>query len=383
LFSHIKAQKVVLTDISPKMLGICRERLRQAMPERVQSFDFATYSGTERCFRDDSFDSCFGTAVVHHITDVPAFLEQVNDLLKPGGFAFFMEPNRSFHRALAATMAEVVSDFLRDGTIAASDSSRMLNWTAEVHCNIVNMGDTEVLAEREDKHLFDGATFLNWARDAGFGGAAALPCDPDPTGWGTMQNYLQQFGITPGGFAALAQAWPAKSRRHFAALTSNDQSPSYLFWLRKVTWPAAALRDGPMTQGPGPVRALPTEFWVSAGAKYRDDTLEINLSGWCLADVPVASVQIVVGDIRRRLPIWLPRSDVQSAVNAKGLYPVLHAMCSGFEGVIRDGAGPRRKKTIDLVFQVICCDGSVLDAGVVSLTIGAASDLTHHKAINP
>ena len=74
LFSQIRANTVVLTDISPKMLRICRDRLTNNIPDKTKDFIYATYSGTERCFKRNIFDSCFGTAVVHHVTDVPTFL---------------------------------------------------------------------------------------------------------------------------------------------------------------------------------------------------------------------------------------------------------------------------------------------------------------------
>jgi ribosomal protein L37AE/L43A len=56
LFSEIKADSVVPTDISPKMLRICRDRLQKAIPDRVKAFTFATYGGTERCYRAGMFE---------------------------------------------------------------------------------------------------------------------------------------------------------------------------------------------------------------------------------------------------------------------------------------------------------------------------------------
>jgi hypothetical protein len=85
-----------MTDVSPKMLRLCRERLRGASGLRTSTMTLATYSGTEDCFGPNVFDTCFGTAVVHHITDVIRFLGHVHSVLKPGAVHFSWSPTWSF-----------------------------------------------------------------------------------------------------------------------------------------------------------------------------------------------------------------------------------------------------------------------------------------------
>jgi ubiquinone/menaquinone biosynthesis C-methylase UbiE len=82
----------VLTDVSPEMLRICRTHLTRLGLASALPVRFATYSAHEACFCDEAFDSCIGTSVVHHITDVRAFLTDVWRILRPGGRA----PNRVF-----------------------------------------------------------------------------------------------------------------------------------------------------------------------------------------------------------------------------------------------------------------------------------------------
>ncbi len=375
LLSHISARHVVLTDISPKMLRQCRARLRDAGGLRTGATTFATYSGTETCFRPGVFDTCFGTAVVHHITDVPGFLGQIHAMLKPGGCGFFMEPNLPFHRALTATLTDIVAELMRDQSVPEPDISLMLNWAGEVHCNVVNTGDIEVLAEREDKHLFVGETFVGWAKTAGFTPAAALPCDPDPTGWNTIQTYLDQTGVSARALAVLGQWWPARHIRHFSGLAASDQSPSYLFWLRKPLRPTAA---------PPPPKAAHPEASTLAQprrpAKFaltlrlgRDDTeLGLQVSGWCLSDAPVKSVQIGTCGVIRRIPIWRPRPDVQTALNRDNLYPPLHALCSGVEGTVRLAGND----TIEVTVDIVAVDGALQPVRTVSLAVGEAIDIS-------
>jgi ubiquinone/menaquinone biosynthesis C-methylase UbiE len=374
LLSHVAAHHVVLTDISTKMLRQCRARLHAAGSVLSTPTTFASYSAAEACFRPEAFDTCFGTAVVHHIIDVPGFLGRVHRLLKPGGCAFFMEPNLTFHRALTATLTDIVAELLRDHSLPETEISLMLNWAGEVHCNIVNSGDIEVLTEREDKHQFVGETFNGWAKDAGFTPVAALPCDLDPTGWSTIQTYLDQTGVSAEGFAALKHWWPSKYSAHFSHLAENEQSPSYLFWLRKPLHPAAvAVRLAPIIADPAPQSTLPMRMALVLRLDRDDEGLALYAGGWCLSGPPVRSVQISSGGVARRLPIWRPRPDVQNAVNRDNIYPPLHALCSGIEGVVRlPGTHGDR---IEVRIDVVAVDGTLLPARTVALTVGETVDL--------
>ncbi len=378
LFSHIQTDAAVLTDISPKMLRICRNRLTGAIPDKVEHFTYATFSGTESCFKRNSFDSCFGTAVVHHITDVPAFLRIVHDLLKPGGLAFFMEPSRPFHAALTATLADIVADFIRNESVPEADRSRMLNWMSEVHCNIVNSGDTEVLSHREDKHYFLASEFLALARDAGFEQVTALPTDPDRNGAHTIQVYLQQVQISTHAALKLAKAWLDRHKRYFSPLPPLDQCPSYLFWLRKSP------RSGPAAPIVPPVAPVPRrealKLFLEVERIHTDDGATIAVQGWCLSDIAAASLQISIGIARHRLPIWIPRPDIQQDLNRDGYYPALCALCCGIQGSIELPKAFEDQKSLTLTFQIILSDRRMLPAGTMTLRAG---DTKKHQKVIP
>jgi SAM-dependent methyltransferase len=373
LLSNISAHHVVLTDISVKMLRLCRERLRLAPFPSDIATAFATYSGSEDCFHPDAFDTCFGTAVVHHITDVVGFLGRVHTLLKQGGCAFFMEPNLAFHRALTSTLTDIVADILDGQPIPDEDVGRMLSWAGEVHCNIANSGDLEVLAEREDKHLFVAETFEGWAEAAGFAQATALPCDRDPTGWGTIQDYFGQIGISAETMTVLREKWPTSQARHFGLLAPRDRSPSYLFWLRKG--PRKPIYGTPVVQRP-PVEIAPalapqppTKIWLRLGLHRGEQGLEISVTGWCLAGEPVRSVQVTTCGFVRRIPIWRPRPDVQTAMNRDRAYNPLYALCSGVEGTLALGNPEIDDDRIQAVVHVVAADGTLLPVRTVSLTV--------------
>jgi 2-polyprenyl-3-methyl-5-hydroxy-6-metoxy-1,4-benzoquinol methylase len=368
--AKVPVARFLLTDVSRKMLALCRRRLEQLPAVSARSIDYATYSGREPCFRPNAFDTCFGTAVVHHVLDVQTFLRQVHDLLKPGGVAFFMEPNLQFHQALTGTLARLVASWLREGVVPAADMSLMQNWMAEVHCNIVNTGDLEVLGDREDKHLFTAEGFGALAFDAGFGKAAALACHPDPTGLRTIDNYLHQAGVSAATLARLRQAWPDAQRNFFERLVPRDTAPSYVFWLQKV---ASKRRRGTLrsvaaqTEG-----AVSARLWVTLELTYHDGQPELVVEGWCLSPVPVKSIQIEIGAWRRRVPIWRPRPDVETLVNTDGVCPPLHALCSGIDARLAvDGVPDVATARI----SILAVNGAIMERGQVTLERGGASQL--------
>jgi SAM-dependent methyltransferase len=341
----------VLTDVSVKMLRICRARLeRMGGQLRTRGLTFATFSGTEACLAPAAFDTCYGTAVLHHIIDWPLALKRIHALLKPGGRAFFMEPALPFHRALTSTLADVLAVWIRDGSVPGDQIDRAASWLAEVHCNAANSGDVEVLAEREDKHQFVAEDVESVARAAGFAVADAMPLGPDPAGTDTIGVYLRQAGLDDATFVRLWQAWPAAQARHFSRLAERDRAPSYVFWLEKGRRKTAGRRTGPPPPPPSALAFsdVALRLWLQLRIEQRADGSVLTVTGWCVAAEPLKSIEVTAGTRTVRLPIWMPRPDVLNAVNGDGIYPSLHALCSGIEGQVVLAGAPAGSVSVDL-----------------------------------
>lgn len=361
MLSRMPARRVLLTDVSVKMLEICRKRLAGMSGLRAEALGFATFSGIEDCFRPDAFDTCFGTAVLHHILDLHRITGQIYRLLKPGGRAFFLEPNLRFHRALTRTLASILADWARQGTLPRDDTIPMLCWMAEVHCNVVNSGELDVLVDREDKHLFVGDTFEAMADAAGFGIAGALACGPDPTGEETIQVYMNQCGIGALTMSRLRAAWPEAQQACFGPLEPRDLSPSYLLWLAKTP-----RRDDLLPVVPDPAiapdpaaAALPIRLSLTVALRSDAGGLAIDANGWCLAGEPIKSVQLGANGAGGRLPVWRPRIDLIDVADTDG-YPPLHAFCAGIEGTIRVAGAPSGGQPVQVIFCVVALDGRLL-----------------------
>jgi SAM-dependent methyltransferase len=357
ILARLAANRVLLTDISVKMLTICRKRMRQIPGLRPEAIGYATWSIQETAFKPGCFDTCFGTAVVHHVLDVAFFLRQVHRLLKPGGVAFFLEPNAPFHQALVSALAGIVATWLERSAAPTLDIARMASWIAEVHCNIVNSGDLEVLAGREDKHLFEGSRFAAMAEQAGLQ-AEALACGPDPTGIETIQAIMEQVGIGSDTMAALLSEWGLRQAQYFSHLAPADRAPSYLFWLRK---PAA----------PPPRNDAPMVLWLTLGLEPAETGFDLVAEGWCVSGIAVRAVELTWNGARHRIPVWLPRPDVQQALNANGRFPALHALCSGISG--RLSAGPAAGTGLEVAVVALCTDGTAIERGTVTIRHGEGS----------
>jgi ubiquinone/menaquinone biosynthesis C-methylase UbiE len=132
LLQHEPEIALVVTDVSPKMLQLCRERLSSIIPGSEEKTFFATYSGEEDFAKPGAFEVCFGSSVLHHILNVPAFLKHAQRILTADGVAFFLEPNLDYHVVLSESLAEAVAQSISQG-IDEKDINIVLaaNWICE------------------------------------------------------------------------------------------------------------------------------------------------------------------------------------------------------------------------------------------------------------
>ena len=303
---------LVVSDISRKMLRLCRENLNNAGLLRTQEMTFVTYGAIQCCFQPSAFDTAVGSSVIHHITDVQSFLANLSMILKPRGRAFFIEPAMPFHHAITATLADIVAKLIRDGT--AYDNPKIIrvsNWIAEVGCNIFHHGSIPFLSSREDKHLFFRAELIEMAQTAGFAEVAIVPFGYDPTGEQTLRTYLMQCDVGENMIEDICRAIPEFGAKYFSKLDSEEQAPSYLL----------CFVNGDRTE----THDYSPRFHFNVNPQRNGASVE----GWCLASVPLAWVVAEVGGEAVRLPIWRPRPDVQALVNREGSYPAINALCSG------------------------------------------------------
>ena len=102
----------IVTDISPKMLERCRDKVRAFEIETPVLY--ATNNGEDLNVKDESFDLVVAYFCVHHILDYQNFLASCYRALRPGGQAVFVEPGLRFLYALFTCMTPAIGRLARN-----------------------------------------------------------------------------------------------------------------------------------------------------------------------------------------------------------------------------------------------------------------------------
>jgi len=367
LAATVQFEHLLITDISRKMLGLCQRNLRAANLLRTHDMTFVTYGTTQKCFRSSSFDSAVGSAVLHHITDVQAFLSDLARILKPSAVAFFIEPGLRFHRALAAMLSDIVAGLIREG-VRYDDAAivRMCNWIAETRCNIINQGDLEFLATREDKHLFVAEDIEKLGLSSGFGESFAQPFGADPTGEATLRTYLSQSGVEQAMIDRACAAIPLHSAKYMDLLGPLDKAPTYILGFVKTE----AVRPSKRKTSFQSKREIiaecttPVRAYLTVTRKNGSPRSALSIGGWLVSRADVKSLVVDCGSAKLSLPVWLPRPDVQFVMNEAGEMPAINVLCSGVAGQIEVETACG---ALDVAFHALTTDGAAIPLGRVAL----------------
>ena len=318
-------RSLVVTDVSAKRLRLCRERLIRTGLEKSRPMTFLAADSTQSPLQDASFDSCFGSSVVHHILDVGAFLTDLVRILRPRGFAFFIEPNARFHQALLNTLADILMDMGHDDP-GNPDLPLMVNWLAEVNLNLSHKGDLEFLVNREDKHLFFSEEIEWLARHHGFAEAEALALRADPYGCQALETYVTQCGVSPRTRTTVMARAKQLGPRYFSLLQPQDLSPSYLLWFSKAKAAGRPLAARLPAAGPEPLAGNSIVYRID----LRQEHGTCHVHGWAVGHRPPVWLHLTLDGQATRVPIWLPSTDVNQAFGWRAARLFADALCARF-----------------------------------------------------
>ena len=157
---------VLLTDPSPAFLNIARQKLAQAdaLSDQV-GFGVLKAEDLDR-LPGQMFSLIALRSVLHHVTDIPAFVKEAARVLKPGGLMVMQEPCQE-GAVLMASMAQ----FLPAVVAAAGET-----WTSEAQRQLQLFLDTMKFycrrnidkSQGEDKHIFRADELYAVGDAAGF-----------------------------------------------------------------------------------------------------------------------------------------------------------------------------------------------------------------------
>jgi ubiquinone/menaquinone biosynthesis C-methylase UbiE len=159
LMSHpnIQGCRFHACDISPDGLAMLAafERSRNS----ANALEMSVQNAEELTFEDATFDFVIGSSVLHHFSNVPAFLCKCRRILASGGVATFGEPF-----AVGYGIGSAVLMIAQKQVGTTYDSVRDLYNDVLVRVS----GPPEVRSVLVDKHLFFQSTFIAMARQSGF-----------------------------------------------------------------------------------------------------------------------------------------------------------------------------------------------------------------------
>ncbi len=369
LLGHGDVGALLLTDVSTGMLATCRTALQAGGLVGHVPLLFATHSGEEAAFREGGFDTCAGTSVLHHILDVPGFLQRVFRLLRPGGRAFFLEPNARYHRAVMQALADVVAQLMARDPAPSPGRQKLFNLLASTRRAMMHQGDLPYLAGLEDKHVFVAEEIERTGRAAGFAVAEALPTGLFRSGASMVSSLCAQLDLSEALRDQVVGMMPAHAARYLPLLADRDLSPSFVLWFEKSVGPRPARfspppedRDGEaFTQrAPEPAGGLPPRFSLRLLAEAEGNGTAVALSGWCIANAEVSWVRVRIGPHARSAPLWIPRPDAHAAVNAAGAFPNWTSLCCGVDERLSFPDIPPDPDGLPLIVELVMADGPVI-----------------------
>ena len=229
--SNVQVEIAVITDISEKLLGICKKKLESGSRTGNQII-YATYSTNEDILPENKFDLIFGTFVLHHILDYKKAFRQFEAALIDGGQCFFVEPNYQYHNALIGALIDVLEVLLRIRQIDAN-TTLFANWIYEVLYNVKYSGDHKMLEGREDKHMFNPSLMRELLKTYNFQSVEILNWGEEDLGLGSLASYLPQLGISKDYEDLVYCEFKKVHNKYFKSLIPENSSPANIYFFKK------------------------------------------------------------------------------------------------------------------------------------------------------
>ncbi len=358
------ARSLLIVDTDLTVLRACRGRISDL--DMACPVLFAALDGGLAAIRDATADTVAGTSVLSGIADTRSFLTMVHRILKTGGRAMFVVPNRRYHQAISMAMADTLTQrYARDG--AWPEGSGPVLTLLQKTRRLLVLKDLAFLNLSEGKHLFDSDALEDLGKQIGFGSAEVVPLDPDPVGAETTTRLCRDAGATDDfarGFGPLAAS---VGRSYLSLLSYRDLSAFSLLWLTKAIGPAVRIFSersvGPPSTKLAPdaaVGGMIPRWSIELVARDTPDGVIVAVGGWCLSNVDTKWVRITLDGVAQQAPVWRHRPDVHEVLNRTGAYHSLNALCSGLGcSLLFAGVHPRDEGCRLLVEIVLAGDLNV------------------------
>ncbi len=329
-------RSLLVLDTAMDRLHACRMRLSGAIPEDIVTY--AAVGDFGGVIRDAVADTVICPGLLSSVAEPRDVLAMVYRVLKPGGRAAFVVPNRRYWQAICTAMAEAMVQLHAKERIWPEGQAVVMEVVAHTRRLLLHRDDAGFLAGLREKHLFDAETLQDWGREIGFATAEAIPLDSDPDGAATTRRICRDAGAPDSFTEPFGALVAAVGQTYFDLLGRQDSSASMVLWLTKAPGPRSriftALSEPPSTAFAGPDAAVggaEPRWSVELLARDTPDGIVVAVGGWCLCNMPVRWIRLTLDGMAQHAPVWRPRPDVHEVLNGRGLYKAMSAICSGLD----------------------------------------------------
>jgi SAM-dependent methyltransferase len=302
LAGALRFEQLALTDVSLKMLRVCKRKVsaRYAhQPELLRKVSYVAMDGNEFSFSPETIGLAFGHGVLHHILEYQKFLGVLHQSLRPDGVAVFLEPNYKFHMGLLlllSGMMEKVVGSLED----PKDVEALIRFYQHLSMSWRFRGDARFSARIEDKHLFSRKETLALLKELGFAHAEVLPAYGKQFFSAKMAGYLDELKVSPKTRSRVMEYVLAQQVLLAEIMDPEGLSSADIYLFEKQKGPTARVRDVHPTHHRTawellaeqlPAEARGVSVHIDTVRKSADGT-QLRVSGWASSSVPLKRVLV-------------------------------------------------------------------------------------------
>jgi 2-polyprenyl-3-methyl-5-hydroxy-6-metoxy-1,4-benzoquinol methylase len=346
IVAGLSYDRVTFTDVSSKMLQVCRQKvLKRYADGDQQKLRYVVMDGNSFGFDSNSIDLALGHGVLHHILHYREFMTALHGALSDSGIAIFTEPTFRFHVALLFLMTGFLEKFRRLPDPA--DRTKLTGHLRFLH-SAVRLRDEPAFTNKcEDKHMFQRETTLDTFRAIGFEGCRVVPTYGRQRLAFKMSGYLNELKVSQPTRELVLDYLRAQEPLLDEMLVDECFSPADTYVVEKTPkWTPRMSSTWSKGTVPGRPRIdIPVE---SRGARVGIDEVrplgngKFGLSGWVVSKVSIKRI-CVAGQPETSSFVLEVREDVLKEFRDLMSTPADSLLFSGFDLIgasLPSAAGP-------------------------------------------
>ena len=171
--------QIVATDISPQLLAILRDFLRQRA-EGGERFGLVCVDAMSADYAPGVADLAVGAAILHHILEPERVLASCFRALAPGGWAIFFEPFEAGNALLKFTYRRIFAQ--ASAKERMTPGIRFIGHMLEDYARRERPRSDPIYRNLDDKWMFTRTYFERWRAEQGWSELITYALNVSPTG---------------------------------------------------------------------------------------------------------------------------------------------------------------------------------------------------------